>query len=121
MNTGAIDANRIQSMLAQLKAAAQKPEAGINANAIGSNAGLKGTQQSEKVDFSSALKASLNHVNNAQVNAETLGKNFVLGDDKVSLSDVMIAGQKANISFQATIQVRNKLVSAYQDIMNMPV
>ena len=44
-----------------------------------------------------------------------------MGDDSVSLSDVMIAGQKANISFQATIQVRNKLVSAYQDIMNMQV
>jgi flagellar hook-basal body complex protein FliE len=120
MNTGAIDANRIQSMLAQLKAAAQKPEAG-NSNAIGPNAALKESQQAGKVDFASALKASLNHVNNSQVNAETLGKNFVLGDDKVSLSDVMIAGQKANISFQATVQVRNKLVSAYQDIMNMPV
>lgn len=121
MNTGAIDANRIQSMLAQLKAAAQKPEAGLNTNAIGSNSALRESQQAGKVDFASALKASLNHVNNAQVNAETLGKNFVLGDDKVSLSDVMIAGQKANISFQATVQVRNKLVSAYQDIMNMPV
>jgi flagellar hook-basal body complex protein FliE len=44
-----------------------------------------------------------------------------MGDDSVSLSDVMIAGQKANIAFQATIQVRNKLVSAYQDMMNMQV
>ncbi len=120
MNTGAIDANRIQFMLAQLKAAAQNPANSMNINAIGP-AALKESQQAGKVDFAAALKASLNHVNNAQVNAETLGKNFVLGDDKVSLSDVMIAGQKANISFQATVQVRNKLVSAYQDIMNMPV
>jgi flagellar hook-basal body complex protein FliE len=60
-------------------------------------------------------------VNQSQTTAENLGKNFALGDDSVSLSDVMIAGQKANISFQATVQVRNKLVSAYHDIMNMQI
>jgi flagellar hook-basal body complex protein FliE len=60
-------------------------------------------------------------VNSAQLHSESLGKRFVSGDDSVSLSDVMIAGQKANIGFQATIQVRNKLVSAYHDIMNMQV
>ena len=60
-------------------------------------------------------------MNQSQLEAERLGKNFAMGDDSVSLSDVMIAGQKANISFQATLQVRNKLVSAYQDIMNMQV
>jgi len=63
----------------------------------------------------------LNQVNKVQVEAEQLGKSFAMGDDSVSLSDVMIAGQKANISFQATVQVRNKLVSAYHDIMNMQV
>ena len=44
-----------------------------------------------------------------------------MGDDKTSLSDVMISMQKANISFQATVQVRNKLVAAYHDMMNMQV
>ncbi|CAG1005051.1 Flagellar hook-basal body complex protein FliE [Methylophilaceae bacterium] len=122
MNTvGAIDPERIKSMLAQLKSAAQKPDAGMNANAVNPGSALKQTQQAGKVDFADALKASLNQVNTSQLEAEKLGKNFVLGDDKVSLSDVMIAGQKANIAFQATVQVRNKLVSAYQDIMNMPV
>ncbi|MES2934461.1 MAG: flagellar hook-basal body complex protein FliE, partial [Pseudomonadota bacterium] len=42
-------------------------------------------------------------------------------DDSVNLSDVMISMQKASISFQATVQVRNKLVSAYQEMMNMQV
>ncbi|MDX1914572.1 MAG: flagellar hook-basal body complex protein FliE [Methylophilus sp.] len=127
MKTGGIDASRIESMLAQLKAAAQKPAAQSNsaANAIGSNGdGLKaiGNQQNaSKVSFTDALKASLDQVNQSQLEAEKLGKNFAMGDDSVSLSDVMISGQKANISFQATIQVRNKLVSAYQDIMNMQV
>jgi flagellar hook-basal body complex protein FliE len=48
-------------------------------------------------------------------------KAFVLGDDTVSLSDTMIAMQKANIEFQTTVQVRNKMVAAYNDIMNMQV
>lgn len=120
MKTGGIDASRIESMLAQLKAAAQRPQS----DAIGglaASSGIQQTQGSGKVNFSDALKTSLNQVNKVQVEAEQLGKNFAMGDDSVSLSDVMIAGQKANISFQATVQVRNKLVSAYHDIMNMQV
>lgn len=124
MKTGGIDASRIESMLAQLKAAAQRPQADA-ASGLASAVGLSGTQgisqSTSKVNFSDALKASLNQVNKVQVEAEQLGKSFAMGDDSVSLSDVMIAGQKANISFQATVQVRNKLVSAYHDIMNMQV
>jgi flagellar hook-basal body complex protein FliE len=124
MKTGGIDASRIESMLAQLKAAAQRPQAD-SASGLASAASLSGAQSSSpstsKVNFSDALKASLNQVNKVQVEAEQLGKSFAMGDDSVSLSDVMIAGQKANISFQATVQVRNKLVSAYHDIMNMQV
>lgn len=120
MMAGGIDSSRIESMLAQLKASTQRPQS----DAIGGLAAMTGiqkTQSTGKVDFSEALKASLNSVNQRQVEAENLGKSFAMGDDSVSLSDVMIAGQKANISFQATVQVRNKLVSAYHDIMNMQV
>jgi flagellar hook-basal body complex protein FliE len=73
------------------------------------------------VDFSSVLKSSLDSVNQSQRQAESLQQAFVLGDDKVSLSDTMIAMQKANISFQTAVQVRNKVVAAYNDIMNMQV
>lgn len=123
MSVGGIDSNRIQSMLQQMRADAQKPEIG-QANPLQQKLGMQSTgklAESSQVSFSDALKASLDQVNNAQKNAEQMGQRFVLGDDKVSLSDVMIEGQKANIAFQATVQVRNKLVSAYQDIMNMPV
>lgn len=120
MKTGGIDSSRIESMLAQLKAAAQRPHADAM-RGIGSSIDMPNAQGSTKVNFSDALKASLDQVNQVQTNAETLGKNFAMGDDSVSLSDVMIASQKANISFQATVQVRNKLVSAYHDIMNMQV
>ena len=83
--------------------------------------GAPGAAAPGKLDFAQALKSSLDQVNAAQVNADTLGKNFVMGDDRTSLSDVMISMQKANISFQATVQVRNKLVAAYHDMMNMQV
>lgn len=105
-------------MLAQLKAAAQRPNIDGNLTNI---AGTQSTQSTAKLNFADALKASLDQVNQVQMDAEKLGKNFAMGDDSVSLSDVMIASQKASISFQATVQVRNKLVSAYHDIMNMSV
>ncbi|MEC5217549.1 flagellar hook-basal body complex protein FliE [Actimicrobium sp. GrIS 1.19] len=113
MKTSMIDSSRIEAMISQLKAAATKPQSGVDA--------VGGTAASGKVGFADALKASLDGVNASQKSAEGLGSRFALGDDKVSLSDVMIASQKANIGFQATIQVRNKLVSAYQDIMNMQI
>lgn len=122
MNTGGIDAQRIASMLAQLRAATQKPE-GATPNNIESVARQvqPSAAGSSHVSFSDALKASLEQVNSMQKQAENMGKDFVMGKDDVSLSDVMIAGQKANIAFQATVQVRNKLVSAYQDMMNMQI
>lgn len=119
MKTQMIDTGRIQAMMEQLKAAATKPQGlqgGINP-AAADNA----TSSTKKVGFGEALKASLDQVNQSQQKAEQLGQAFMTGDDKVSLSDMMISMQKANIQFQATVQVRNKLVSAYHDIMNMQV
>jgi flagellar hook-basal body complex protein FliE len=137
MNIGGIDSSRIEAMMAQLKAAATKPAmpSGSAASALASGGigsiggigglgkagGAEGVESSSKVSFSDALKAQLDNVSKAQDNAEDMGKKFASGDDSVSLSDTMIAMQKASITFQATVQVRNKLVSAYHDIMNMQV
>jgi flagellar hook-basal body complex protein FliE len=109
-------------MLAQLKASAQRPQVDALAQASAQAMQITAASPSTgKVDFSDVLKASLNQLNQGQVKAEQIGQKFAMGDDSVSLSDVMITGQKASISFQATVQVRNKLVSAYRDIMNMQV
>jgi flagellar hook-basal body complex protein FliE len=128
MNIGGIDSSRIEAMMAQLKSAAQKPAGPASpAEALGGLGGIgrlgapDAAESSTKVSFSDALKASLQNVSNAQSQADDMGKKFAAGDDSVSLSDTMIAMQKASISFQATVQVRNKLVSAYHDIMNMQV
>jgi flagellar hook-basal body complex protein FliE len=117
MKANMIDSSRIDAMVAQLKTAAARAQ-GV-ANPLGETNSAVG--KADKVNFADALAASLNQVNAMQSRAEQLGKRFALGDDSVNLSDVMIAGQKANIAFQATVQVRNKLVSAYHDIMNMQV
>ena len=119
---GGIDSSRIQAMMEQLKAAAAKPAAGPAA--LGASPGVGGLAPQggvAKLDFADALKTSLQQVSDTQKHASDLGKRFAMGDDTVSLSDAMIAMQKSSLAFQGTVQVRNKLVSAYHDIMNMQV
>jgi flagellar hook-basal body complex protein FliE len=74
-----------------------------------------------RTDFSQLLKDSINQVNETQKSASGLATAFEAGDPNVNLSEVMIALQKASVSFQAMTQVRNNLVSAYKEVMNMPV
>jgi flagellar hook-basal body complex protein FliE len=72
-------------------------------------------------DFAAMLKQSIGSVNDAQKTSSKMTQAFEVGDTNVSLVDVMIASQKASVSFQAMLQVRNKLVQAYQDVLNMPM
>lgn len=71
--------------------------------------------------FGDLLKQSINSVNDLQQTSGQLKTAFEMGDPDVDLAQVMIASQKASVSFQAMVQVRNKLVEAYKDVMNMPV
>jgi len=71
--------------------------------------------------FSQHLNQAIDSVSNAQLESNNLAARFEQNDPEVNLSDVMVSMQKANLSFQALTQVRNKFVSAYQDIMNMPI
>ncbi|BBA32920.1 flagellar hook-basal body complex protein fliE [Methylocaldum marinum] len=72
-------------------------------------------------DFSAMLKDSIDKVNETQQQANKLAEAFESGATDASLSEVMISLQKASLSFQAMVQVRNKLVEAYKDVMNMPM
>lgn len=119
MSVGMIDTSRIEAMVAQLRAAgARATPAGPSP--IGDNP-LQTKPATGAVDFQSALKSSLEQVNQVQLQSQQLAERFALGDSTVSLSDAMISLQKSSIAFQQTVQVRNKLVSAYQEIMNMAV
>ena len=71
--------------------------------------------------FGDVMKNALDFVNDQQVQSRKLSDKFERGDTGVDVAQVMVAIQKASLSFQAATQVRNKLVSAYQDIMNMPL
>ena len=73
------------------------------------------------VNFADVLNNALKDVSAAQGEARAMAQNFSAGDPNVNLQDVMVNLQKANLSFQQMVQVRNRLVTAYQDIMNMPV
>ncbi len=77
--------------------------------------------EAAKADFGQLLKNSINEVNETQKTAKNLATAFDAGDKNVNLSEVMVAIQKASVSFQAMTQVRNNLVSAYKEIMNMQV
>ncbi len=72
-------------------------------------------------DFAAMLKQTIGAVNDTQQTAGKMTDAFESGDANVSLAEVMVASQKASVSFQAMLQVRNKLVEAYKDVMNMPM
>ena len=64
---------------------------------------------------------AINQVNDTQMHAGSLSTRYTQGDPNIDLPEVMVAMQKSSVSFQAMSQVRNKLLEAYKDIMNMPV
>lgn len=71
--------------------------------------------------FSEMLKTSLADANNLMVESSQLQTAFDKGDPNVSLAEVAVASQKAGVAFQAVVQVRNKFIQAYQDVMNMSI
>jgi flagellar hook-basal body complex protein FliE len=75
----------------------------------------------DSTSFSSMMSRAINQVNETQQNSGSMRKGFIMGDDRVGLSEVMVAAQKSRISFEALTQVRNKLLSAYNDVMRMSV
>jgi len=107
MNVKAID-----DVLAQLRAAAAV------AGGKAPGAAPAGTQ---RADFAAALQSAVQQVNGTQQDAAQAARDFELGKPGANLQDVMVTMQKANISFQTMVQVRNRLVSAYHDMMNMQV
>lgn len=99
------------TLLAQMRAMASQAQ-GKSASA---------TSTPGQSEFSELLKQSVDKVNETQADSKRLQEAFQAGDPNVQVSEVMVAMQKSNVSFQAMLQVRNKLVSAYQEIMNMQV
>ncbi len=111
--------NAISSALQQLHSMAAQATGG--STAAGRRVGRRESGAATAGGFASALKASLDKISGDQTKAIGESQAFELGASNVSLNDVMVDMQKANVGFQFGLQVRNKLVSAYNDIMQMQV
>jgi flagellar hook-basal body complex protein FliE len=107
----------VSSLLAEMRALAAQAQS-LDA-AAGPAADV--ADSTPKVRFADLMSDSVNAVHEAQGEAKALAAAFEAGDENVDLAEVMISLQKASLSFQAMTEVRNKLVTAYQEIMNMPV
>jgi len=83
-------------------------------------AGRAGTQPAGAASFGDAMMDAVKAVNTQQTQATQASEAYERGETN-DLVGVMLARQKASVSFEATLQVRNKLLGAYRDIMNMPV
>ncbi len=117
-----VDINNLLTEMRSLKSqtqAFQKPQA-LNE--------LNPTDQVNQVDktkevpgFGDIMAQAVNKVNDVQQTAGDMAEAYQRGEPNVDITDVMVASQKASVSFEAAVQVRNKLVEAYRDVMNMPI
>lgn len=114
----------ISSILSQIRAhemrargAIADAPAGNAINPAGSTVGGPASPSG----FQQTLANAVDKVNQAQVEAGSLQQAFELGDPRADLARVMVAMQQSQVAFRATVEVRNRLVQAYQDVMNMPV
>lgn len=105
-----IDVNNLLSQMRQMTAQVRPPETAFKAAPVDGQA-----------DFSAMLKQSISEVGRSQMEAGNMAASFERGDAGADLGRTMIAVQKADLSLRTMVGVRNKLVDAYKDIMNMPV
>ena len=101
-----------------LQKAAANPAAAVTQTGV--TATGTATAPAAATDFGSALKGALQQVNGMQAKAEDISNSYERGDT-TDIASVMLAREQASVGFQATLQVRNKLLSAYKDIMSMSV
>jgi flagellar hook-basal body complex protein FliE len=117
---GAMSVDRVMALRAQIlerNQALSRASDGAGANAPAAIGGAGGTQPAT---FAQSMTDALSAVNSGQQKAADLSASYERGDT-IDIAKVMLARQEASVGFEATLQVRNKLLSAYKDIMSMPV
>ncbi|MFM8864037.1 MAG: flagellar hook-basal body complex protein FliE [Limnohabitans sp.] len=103
----------IQSMLATLRSHSAQA-AGMDEKSANGVGGAAGT------DFGQSIQKVLEQVNDLQAQSKGMVERYQRGEN-VPLTEVVLATQKSSLAFEATLQVRNKVLKAYEDILNMPV
>ena len=119
VDIGRTDINQVLSEMRALKSRAQGFESANSSvdkvNSIHEASAL------ESPDFQQLLSSAVEQVNSVQKQSSNLAEAFQLGDPNVTLSQVVVASEKASVAFEAMSEVRNRLVKAYEDIMKMPI
>ena len=110
---GAMSVDRVMQMRAEILA---RNDALRNASAATPAA----PATAQPTSFASTLETALRQVNDGQNQAAQLSESYERGET-VDIAKVMLARQQASVGFEATLQVRNKILAAYKDIMSMPV
>ena len=111
---GAMSVDRVMALRAQIL---ERNQALARVNA---SAGVNAPASAGPTTFADSLSSALQSVNESQNAAADLSASYERGET-IDIAKVMLARQQASVSFEATLQVRNKLLSAYKDIMSMPV
>lgn len=105
----------IESVLSQMQSLASQAADGTSA------AQRPGAQQAETGGFAGELRSAVQRINTLKLQADDQARAFQAGTPGVELNDVMVDMQKASVATEMGIQVRNRLVTAYKDVMNMQV
>jgi flagellar hook-basal body complex protein FliE len=114
---GAMGVDRVMALRAQILERNSALQRANTANGVGAPSGV---QPAGPANFADSLTQALNNVNDSQNRASDISASYERGET-IDIAKVMLARQEASVSFEATLQVRNKLLSAYKDIMSMPV
>jgi flagellar hook-basal body complex protein FliE len=115
--TGADRVMAIRAQILERNAALQRATTGAAAPAAG---GIASPAAPPATGFAGTLETALQSVNRAQSAASAASEAYERGET-VDVAQVMLSRQKASLAFEATLQARNKILSAYKDIMSMPV
>jgi len=113
---GAMSVDRVMQLRAQILERNQA----LSRASEGAGAPAPAAGATKPASFAQSMSEALNAVNTGQQKAADLSASYERGET-IDIAKVMLARQEASVSFEATLQVRNKLLSAYKDIMSMPV
>jgi flagellar hook-basal body complex protein FliE len=111
LNTG----NNIASMMQALRAQQAQAKSALP------QVNLVEAGKPPAISFADAVKTAVSKVNELQTQSKVLQERYERGDTELPLSEVVVGMQKSSLAFEATLQVRNKVLKAYEEIMNMPV
>jgi flagellar hook-basal body complex protein FliE len=116
--------SNIQSMLQTLRSYQSQAAGGMDGDGNKVGGGLNGLNGSQAPQgpsgFGDLVRQTVDKVNANQMHASKIASSYERGEG-VPLTDVVLSMQKSSLSFEATLQVRNKVLKAYEDILNMPV